>query len=96
MVAGSSLARPSVAKASATPTVPFAEVLRFTGLGLGRRAAVDLVRAAILEELPTRAACEVTPASLDAWLTEHRNNVLCPLLMRKKLYLIDGPARRFY
>ena len=39
-------------KAQPVATVPFAEVVRFTGLG--RRAVVDLVRAGVLEELPGR------------------------------------------
>jgi hypothetical protein len=58
-------------KSEPTPTVPFAEVLRFTGLG--RRAAVDLIRSGALEEVPgMRSSCEVAVASLEAWLAEHR------------------------
>ncbi|MHB1536507.1 MAG: hypothetical protein ACYC1D_18230, partial [Acidimicrobiales bacterium] len=53
--------------AQPTATVPFAEVVRFTGLG--RRELVDLIRAGVLEELPgRRSTCEITAASLDAWL----------------------------
>ncbi len=63
------LARNEVKRRKARPvaTVPFAEVVRFTGLG--RRAIVDLVRQGVLEELPgRRTTCEITTASLDAWL----------------------------
>jgi len=55
--------------AQSTAMVPFAEVMRFTGLG--RRAVVDLVRAGILEELSgRRSTCEITAASLQAWLSD--------------------------
>ncbi|MGH9082965.1 MAG: hypothetical protein ACRDWN_06440, partial [Acidimicrobiales bacterium] len=55
-------------RASSVPTVPFAEVMRLTGLG--RRAVVDLVRGGVLEELPgRRSTCEVTAASLNKWLS---------------------------
>jgi hypothetical protein len=48
-------------------TVPYDEVMRFTGLG--RRAVVDLVRRGVLEELPgRRTTCAITTSSLDAWL----------------------------
>jgi hypothetical protein len=51
-------------------TVPFAEVVRFTGLG--RRDVVDLVRQGLLEELPgRRTTCEITTASLESWLAAH-------------------------
>jgi hypothetical protein len=54
-------------KAQPVATVPFAEVVRYTGLG--RRAVVDLVRAGVLEELPgRRSMCEITTTSLEAWL----------------------------
>jgi integrase len=54
-------------KARPVATIPFAEIARFTGLG--RRAVVDLVRQGVLEELPgRRSTCEITIASLDAWL----------------------------
>ena len=61
-------------KAQPEATVPFAEVMRFTGLG--RRAVVDLVRAGDLEELPgRRSTCEITTVSLDAWLLATRPDV---------------------
>ncbi|MHB1986642.1 MAG: hypothetical protein ACYCSF_01455 [Acidimicrobiales bacterium] len=65
------LARTEVKRRKAKPVaaVPFAEVLRFTGLG--RRAVVDLIRAGILEELPGRRTCEITTTSLEAWLVNH-------------------------
>ncbi|MDA8359373.1 MAG: hypothetical protein M0Z95_24420, partial [Actinomycetota bacterium] len=56
-------------KARPVAAVPFAEVLRFTGLG--RRAVVDLIRAGVLEELPGRRTCEITTTSLEAWLMNH-------------------------
>ncbi|MDA8359094.1 MAG: hypothetical protein M0Z95_22960, partial [Actinomycetota bacterium] len=56
-------------KARPVASVPFAEVLRFTGLG--RRAVVDLIRAGVLEELPGRRTCEITATSLEAWLDHH-------------------------
>ena len=57
-------------KARPVATVPFAEVVRFTGLG--RRAVVDLVRAGVLEELPgRRSMCEITTTSLEAFLVDH-------------------------
>lgn len=53
-------------KTQPVATVPFSEVVRFTGLG--RREVVDLVRAGVLKELPgRRSTCEITTASLDAW-----------------------------
>lgn len=58
-------------KARPVATVPFAEDLRFTGLG--RRAIVDLVRQGVLEELPgRRTTCGITAASLEAWLAGQR------------------------
>jgi integrase len=54
-------------KAQPVATVPFAEVVRFTGLG--RRAVVDLVRAGVLEELAgRRSMCDITTTSLEDWL----------------------------
>jgi hypothetical protein len=65
------LARTEAKRCKAQPVaaVPFAEVLRFTGLG--RRAVVDLIRAGILEELPGRRTCDITTASLEAWMANH-------------------------
>lgn len=52
-------------------TVPFGEVVRFTGLG--RRAVVDLIRARVFEEVPgRRGGCEVKASSLEDWLAEDR------------------------
>jgi hypothetical protein len=56
-------------KAQPVAAVPFAEVLRFTGLG--RRAVVDLIRAGALEELPGRRTCDITTTSLEVWLANH-------------------------
>jgi integrase len=54
-------------KIETTAAVPFAEVVRFTGLG--RRCVVDLVRAGVLKEAAARSShCEITAASLNAWL----------------------------
>ena len=54
-------------KSEPVAAVPFAEVMRYTGLG--RRAVVDLVRAGVLEELPgRRTTCAITTSSLNAWL----------------------------
>jgi hypothetical protein len=54
-------------KAQPVATVPFAEVVRFTGLG--RRAVVDLIRAGVLEELPgRRSICGITTTRLEEWL----------------------------
>ena len=56
-------------KAEPVATVPFAEVMRFTGLG--RREVVDLVRQGVLEEIAgRRATCEITTTSLDKWLSD--------------------------
>ena len=66
------LARNEAKRRIARPvaTVPFAEVVRFTGLG--RREVVDLVRAGVLEELPgRRTTCEITTTSLEAWLADN-------------------------
>jgi integrase len=65
------IARNEARRRTAQPvaTVPFAEVVRFTGLG--RRAVVDLVRAGVLEELPgRRSTCEITTSSLQVWLSD--------------------------
>jgi hypothetical protein len=49
-------------------TVAFADVMVATGLG--RRAVVDLVRAGVLEEVGgRRSTCEITRASLEAWMS---------------------------
>ena len=54
-------------------TVPFTEVVRYTGLG--RRAVVDLIRAGVLEEIPgRRSSCEITTTSLDAWLAANNGD----------------------
>jgi integrase len=56
---------------SESATVPFAEVVRFTGLG--RRAVVDLIRSGVLQEVPgMRGSCQITVVSLESWLAEHR------------------------
>ncbi len=61
-----------VAFAQPVATVPFAEVMRLTGFG--RREVVDLVRAGILEEIPgRRSTCEISTASLGAWLDRERS-----------------------
>lgn len=58
-------------KSETTATVPFAEVVRFTGLG--RRVIVDLIRSGVLQEVPgMRGSCQVTVASLESWLAERR------------------------
>ena len=46
--------------------VPVAEVARFTGRGA--RELMDLVRAGVLEQVPGRRACQLTPASLRTWM----------------------------
>ena len=57
----------SIRRASQAPVgVPIAEVARFTGRST--RDLMDLVRAGVLEQLPGRRACQLTPASLAAWL----------------------------
>jgi hypothetical protein len=65
------LARSNTKRRKVQPaaTVPFTEVVRFTGLG--RRAVVDLIRAGVLEEVAgRRATCEITTASLGKWLSD--------------------------
>ena len=47
--------------------VPLANVIRFTGRS--RTELLDLVRAGILEQVPGRRSCELTAASLQAWMT---------------------------
>ena len=65
--------QPRSRREQSVATVPFVEVMRYTGLG--RRAVVDLVRAGDLEEVPgRRATCEVTLASLQNWLAKHRGD----------------------
>ena len=46
--------------------VPLADVIRFTGRS--RIDLLDLVRSGILEEVPGRGRCELTAASLRAWM----------------------------
>lgn len=59
-------ARP-IRRASQAPVgVPIAEVARFTGRST--RELMDLVRAGVLQQIPGRRACQLTPASLAAWL----------------------------
>lgn len=59
-------------RTSRAETIPFAEVMRFTGLG--RRAVVDLVRAGVLVEALNRRTCDITTASLQAWLALQQKN----------------------
>jgi len=53
-------------KAQPVPAVPVAEVARFTGYTTAE--LMDLVRAGILEQVPGRRACQLTAASLRAWM----------------------------
>ncbi|MGH8995216.1 MAG: hypothetical protein ACRDYB_04155, partial [Acidimicrobiales bacterium] len=54
-------------RASSEPVgVPVAEVARFTGHST--RELMDLVRAGVLEQVPGRRACQLTPASLRSWI----------------------------
>ena len=46
--------------------VPLAEVVRFTGHS--RIELLDLVCAGVLQEVPGRAACELTESSVGAWM----------------------------
>jgi hypothetical protein len=56
-------------RASQAPVgVPIADVARFAGHST--RDLMDLVRAGVLEQVPGRRACRLTPASLVAWLAE--------------------------
>ncbi len=64
-------ATPRQRRAQTQPGVPIAEVSRFTGHSA--RDLMDLVRAGVLEQVPGRRACQLTPASLRAWMT-NRNN----------------------
>jgi hypothetical protein len=48
-------------------TVSLADVVRFTGRS--RIELLDLVRAGVLEQVPGRAACELTASSLRVWMT---------------------------
>ena len=59
---------PRQRRAQTQPGVPIAEVTRFTGHSA--RELMDLVRAGVLELVPGRRACQLTPASLSAWLAE--------------------------
>jgi integrase len=60
------IARNETNDRKAVPTVPFADVVRFTGLG--RRAVIDLIRAGILQEDPgRRGSCAVTTRSFENW-----------------------------
>ncbi|HEX4863327.1 MAG TPA: hypothetical protein VFV02_04595, partial [Acidimicrobiales bacterium] len=49
------------------PTVPLADVIRFTGRS--RTDLLDLVRAGILEEVPARGTSKLTAESLRTWMT---------------------------
>jgi hypothetical protein len=62
------IARSSVGRRSgrAPAGVPLAEVVRFTGYSA--RELMDLVRAGVLEQLPGRSACQLTPPSLRSWM----------------------------
>jgi integrase len=51
---------------SSGAAVPLAEVVRFTGRS--RIELLDLVKAGVLKEVPARGACELTAASLRAWM----------------------------
>ncbi len=61
-------ATPRQRRAQAPPGVPIAEVARFSGHST--RELMDLVRAGVLEQVPGRRACQLTPASLQAWMAE--------------------------
>jgi len=50
------------------PAVSIAEVARFTGES--QRSLMDLVRAGSLEQLPGRTSCQLTGASLRAWMAQ--------------------------
>lgn len=47
--------------------VPMADVIRWTGRS--RTELLDLVHAGVLEQVPGRRSCELTAASLRAWMT---------------------------
>jgi hypothetical protein len=64
-------ATPKQRRAQTQPGVPIAEVSRFTGHSA--RELMDLVRAGVLEQVPGRRACQLTPASLRAWMA-NRND----------------------
>jgi hypothetical protein len=53
-------------RAQTRPGVPISEVTRFTGRSA--RELMDLVRAGVLEQVPGRRACELTPVSLHSWM----------------------------
>jgi integrase len=59
-------ATPRQRRAQTPPGVPIAEVTRFTGFSA--RELMDLVRAGVLEQVPGRRACQITPSSLRAWM----------------------------
>jgi integrase len=59
-------ATPRQRRAQTQPGVPIAEVTRFTGHSTTE--IMDLVRAGALEQVPGRRACQLTPASLRAWM----------------------------
>ena len=54
--------------AEAGAGVAIAEVARFSGRST--RELMDLVRAGVLEQVPGRRACQLTPASLWSWLAD--------------------------
>ena len=56
------------------PGVPVAEVARFTGHGVAE--LMDLVRAGVLEQVPGRSACQLTPTSLRAWMAARQSEEL--------------------
>jgi len=57
---------PRQRRAQTPPGVPIAEVTRFTGFSA--RELMDLVRAGVLEQVPGRRSCQLTPGSLRAWM----------------------------
>ncbi len=61
-------ATPRQRRARTLPGIPIAEVSRFTGHTTSD--LMDLVRAGAIEQVPGRRACQLTPASLSAWLAE--------------------------
>jgi integrase len=52
--------------AQAAPAVAVGEVARFTGYSVAE--LMDLVHAGVLEQVPGRRACQLTAASLHAWM----------------------------
>ena len=59
-------ATPRQRRAQTQSGVPIAEVCRFTGYSA--RELMDLVRSGVLEQVPGRRACQLTPGSLRAWM----------------------------